>query len=91
MAINVPNPGTYQQQLGQHVTAFRDALQQLLNDAAYLNSMGGAAFLTAAPFSLSQTDADKIMQTVGAVTPNAAVVTQLNNWLTSSQPLWGGQ
>ncbi len=91
MAVNVPNSGTYQQQLGQHVTTFRDALQQLLNDAAYLNSMGGSAFLTAAPFSLSQTDADKIMSTVGAVTPAATVVQQLTAWLNSTQALWGGQ
>lgn len=91
MAVNVPNSGTYQQQLGAHVTQFRDALQQLLNDAAYLNSMGGSTFLQGAPFNLAPADADKIMQTVGAVTPQNSVVSQLQTWLASTQPLWGGQ
>jgi hypothetical protein len=91
MPINVPNSGAYQQQLGQHVTQFRDALQQLLNDAAYLQSMGGSAFLQAAPFNMSQVDADKIMATVGAVTPQNSVVSSLQAWIATTQPLWGGQ
>jgi len=91
MAVNVPNPGIYQQQLGQHVTAFRDALQALLNDAAYLNSMGGATFLQAPPFSLAAADAQLIVSTIGAVTPANAVVQQIEAFLVSTEPLWGGQ
>ena len=91
MAVNVPNTGNYQQQIGQHITTFRDALQVLLNDAAWLNSMGGAAFLTSAQMGLSQTDADKIVSTVGAVTPQSTVVQQIQAFLANTQPLWGGQ
>ena len=91
MAVNLPNPGVFEAQLGQHVTAFRDALQAILNDAAYLNSMSGAAFLESAPFSLSAADATTIMNTVGAVTPSASLVQSIQNWITSTEPLWGGQ
>lgn len=89
MAINVPNPGVYQQQLGQHIIQFRDALQALLNDAAYLNSVGGATFLTGT-MGLTPADATTVMNTVGAVTPQNSVVQSLQNWLATTQPLWGG-
>lgn len=90
MAINTPNPGLYQQQLGQHVVSFRDALQALLNDAAYINSMGGATFLTTV-IGLSAADAQMVVSTVGAVTPGNAVVQQIQAFLASTEPLWGGQ
>jgi hypothetical protein len=91
MAINVPNSGIYQQQLGAHLVQFRDALQQLLNDAAYLNSMGGAAFLTSAQMGISPADATTIVNTVGAVTPQSTVVQQIQAFIASTEPLWGGQ
>lgn len=90
-AVNLPNPGTYFIGLSQHITAFRDALQELLNDAAYLNSQGGAAFLEAAPYSLSAADATLIMTTVGAVTPTNATVEAIQAFLAQTEPLWGGQ
>lgn len=90
VTVNVPNPGVYQQQIGQHITAFRDDLQRLLNDAAYLNSVGGAAFLTAPPFNLSAADANLIVSTVGAVTPANATVQSIQAFLASTEPLWGG-
>lgn len=91
MPVNVPNAGLFQQQLGAHVVALREALQALLNDAAYLNSVGGTTFLTSAPFNLSTTDANLIMNTVGAVTPTNAVVQQIQAFLVNTEPLWGGQ
>lgn len=90
MAINTPNPGLYQQQLGQHVVSFRDALQALLNDAAYINAQGGTAFLTG-PMGLSPADAQVVVSTIGAVTPGNAVVQQIQAFLASTEPLWGGQ
>jgi len=89
MAVNVPNPGLYQQQLGNHVTAFRNALQTLINDAAYLNAMGGAAFLTSA-MGISADDATAIVNSIGGVTPGNATVQALNNWISGTQFLWGG-
>lgn len=90
MAINVPNPGSYLGQLGNHCTAFRDALNNLVNDAEYLASMGGVAFLTATPFSLSTGDAEVIMNTVGAVTPDNSTVEALQAFIATTEPLWGG-
>jgi hypothetical protein len=89
MAVNTPNPGAYQQQLGQHAVALRDALQALLNDAAYINSMGGQTFLTGA-LGLAPADATTIMSTIGAVTPASTVVQQVQAFIVSTQPLWGG-
>lgn len=90
-AVNLPNPGTYAQQLGGHVVAFREALQNLLNDAAYLNSQGGTAFLTAPPYSFNASDAALIMATVGAVTPTNTTVEAIQAFLAQTEPLWGGQ
>jgi hypothetical protein len=91
MAVNVPDPNAFLQKLGRDVTNFRNDLQALMNDAAYLNSMGGSGFLQAPPFSMPAADADKIMATVGAVTATNPVVQNLQAWLASTQPLWGGQ
>lgn len=91
MAVNLPNPGTYLAQLGNDVVMFRDALQRLLNDAAYLASIGGVTALEAPPFSLSAADAQLIMSTVGGVTPSNPVVVSIEGFLTATEPLWGGQ
>lgn len=90
MAVNVPNPGNYFGNLGQHVVTFREALHVLLNDAAYLNAMGGAAFLQAAPFSLSAADAQAVMSTIGAVVPGNSTVQALQAFIAQTEPLWGG-
>lgn len=91
MAINVPNPGAYEQLLGQHCVAFRMALDNLLHDAAYLASVGGANFLTAAPFNMGADDAALIMSTIGAVTADNPVVQTLQAFIASTEALWGGQ
>ena len=91
MAINVPNPGIYFSTLGAHAVAFREALQDLLNDAAYLQAMGGATFLEAAPFSLSAADAAVVVNTIGAVIPTNPTVEAIQAFLASTEPLWGGQ
>lgn len=94
MAVNVPNPGIYQQGLGQHIVQFRDALQRLLNDAAYLNQMGGLAFLQAAQpngMGLSAADAQIIQNAIGVVTPGNATVIAIQNYLVTTEGLWGGQ
>lgn len=90
MAVNVPNPGTYQAQLGQHLVNLRNAINDLVQDGVYLNAMGGAAFLEAAPFNLSATDAQLIISTIGSVTPANTTVQAINNFLASSVALTGG-
>lgn len=94
MAVNVPNSSLYQQQLSDHAVAFREALDDLLHDASYLTSMGGATFLTAAVpngIGLSSPDATLIMNTIGAVVPANATVQALQAWIDSTRQLWGGR
>jgi hypothetical protein len=91
MPINIPNPGLFEQQLGQHCVDFRKALDNLLHDAAYLSSVGGASFLTGAPFNKGADDAALIMNTVGAVTADNPVVQTLQAFIASTEALWGGQ
>lgn len=90
MAVNTPPPSSYQVNLGAHVVAFRDALQVLLNDAAYLNSMGGATFLETT-MGMSAADAQTVVSTIGAVTPGNSTVQSIQAFLASTETLWGGQ
>lgn len=90
MAVNVPNPGSYLSQLGQHVVDLQSAIDNLVADGTYLNAMGGAAFLEAAPFNLSAGDAALIESTIGAVTATNSVVEQINAFITSAVTLTGG-
>lgn len=90
MAVNVPNPGNYTAQLGQHLVALREAINDLVQDGQYLNAMGGAAFLEAAPFNMIQADANNIAAIIGAVTPQNATVQAINNYLASAVTLTGG-
>ena len=90
MPVNLPNPGSYLLQLGNDCKALRDALQNLINDAAYLNAIGGAATLEAAPFSIDATDAQAIMNTVGIVTPGNATVQAIEAFVATTEFLWGG-
>lgn len=90
MAVNVPNPGNYQQQLGNHIVALREAISDLTQDGVYLNAMGGAAFLEAAPFNMSATDATNIVNIIGAVTPQNATVQAINAFLTGAVTITGG-
>lgn len=90
MAVNVPNPGTYFSQIGQHLVALREAINDLTQDGTYLNAMGGATFLEGAPFNLSAADATNVANIIGVVTPTNATVTAINNYLTSAVSLTGG-
>lgn len=90
MAVNVPNPGSYFQQLGTDLVNLRNALDALVRDATYLNAMGGAAFLEAAPFNLSATDAAAVANTIGAVTSTNTTVEAIQSFLASAVPLTGG-
>jgi hypothetical protein len=90
MPVNLPNPGLYYGQLGQHLIALQTAIDNLVQDATYLNAMGGTAFLEAAPFSLDANDAQLIVGTVGAVTADNTVVQQIQAFLLSAIQLTGG-
>jgi hypothetical protein len=90
MAVNVPNPGNYVANLGQHLVALRLAINELVQDGTYLNAMGGAAFLEAAPFNFSPADATNIATIIGAVTPQNATVQAINTYLNSAVTLTGG-
>jgi hypothetical protein len=90
MAVNVPNPGSYLAQLGNDLVALRIAINNLVRDAEYLNAMGGAAFLEAAPFSLSTTDAANIANVIGVVTSTNTTVEAINSYLDSGVILTGG-
>ena len=90
MSVNVPNPGNYLAQLGNDVVALRIAINNLVRDGEYLNAMGGAAFLEAAPFSLSTTDAQTVATLIGAVTPTNSTVEAINAFITSAVSLTAG-
>lgn len=90
MAVNVPNPGSYLSQLGQHLVNLREALNDLVQDAEYLNAIGGTAFLEGAPFNLTAADAQLIMNTVGQATSANTTVVSINNFLASAVTLTGG-
>jgi hypothetical protein len=90
LAVNVPNPGIYMSQLGQHLVNLRNALNDLVQDAEYLQAMGGTAFLEAAPFNLTPADATLIMNTVGQATSTNAVVLSIDQFLASAITLTGG-
>jgi hypothetical protein len=46
MAANVPNPGLYLSGIANYLTGVRDNLAKLVDQRAYIESMGGEAFLT---------------------------------------------
>lgn len=92
MAVNVPNPGLYIADLAQRITALRNAYQGdhgIVNANAYLQAMGGATFLTAAPpdgLGLALNDANAVVAALGNLATQPALVTALAN----SETLWGG-
>lgn len=90
MAVNVPEPTSYLTNLGQVITTLRNAFsgnEGIVNANEYLSAMGGAAFLQAAPFSLTAQDAAAVVAAVGNLANQPALVTALNN----SQTIWGGK
>lgn len=87
MTRNVPNPGNYEIQIGQQFVNFRNAYQEIVNENEYIASVGGAAFLTAAPFNWSSQDAAAFIAALGNISNLPGVVNAING----SQPFWGGQ
>ncbi len=90
MSVNLPNPGLYLSQIGNHLVALRVAIDALVQDATYLNAMGGAAFLQAAPFNLLAADATFIANQIGIVTPANSTVQAIDNFLANTVSLTGG-
>lgn len=92
MAINVPNAGIYLDNISQRIAALRDAFQGsegIVNANSYLTSMGGAAFLTAAPpngMGMPSGDAATLVAALGNLANQPALVTAINN----SESCWGG-
>lgn len=94
MAANLPNPGAYMQQIGIHLTALRDAFNDLLKDNDYLTQMGGATFLQNS-MGLSPTDAAALVAALGN---HANLNTHYNggaqapalNYRLNGSPFWGG-
>lgn len=96
MAVNVPSPAIFLQQISNAVVNLRDNFQTIQNLNAYLSAQGGAAFLEAAPFSLSTTDANTVVSTLGNLAALAAIYNggapgNALNYNANSELLWGGQ
>jgi proline dehydrogenase len=89
MTVNTPNSGAWMAKLGNDCTNFRNALTALLNDAAYLNAIGGAATLENV-FLIDTADASAIMNTIGTVLPTNATVQEIQAFINSTEFLWGG-
>jgi hypothetical protein len=87
MAVNLPNPGVFESQLGQQFVQFRIAYQAIVNQNGYVASLGGAAALEAAPFSMSTQDAQAIVAALGNITNLAGIVAAIDG----TEPFWGGQ
>jgi hypothetical protein len=85
--LNIPNPGSYEAQVGQQFVAFRNAYQAIVSQNSYVASIGGSAALQAAPFNFSAQDAAALIAALGNITNLAGIGTQI----ASSQPFWGGQ
>jgi hypothetical protein len=86
MAVNLPNPGSFESQIGLQFVQFRTAYQAIVNQNAYIASLGGAAALEAAPFSMSTQDAQALVAALGNITNLAGIV----NAIDGSEPFWGG-
>lgn len=90
MTVNPPNPGSYFTNIGQHIVNLRQALNDLLIDAAYLNSVGGVAFLEAAPFSLSSTDATNFSNVISLVVPSNPTVQAIEGFISNATQYTAG-
>lgn len=89
MAVNVPNSLAYFMALGNHIVALREALADVVQDATYLNDMGGSAFLQA-QFGTDQPTADNTAAVIGAATSTNATVVAVQNFIASATFLTGG-
>jgi hypothetical protein len=96
MAVNVPSPSIFLQQISNAVVALRNDFQTIQNLNAYLTAEGGAAFLQAAPYNLSANDAAMVVATLANLATlagiyNGATPNQTLNYSANSELLWGGQ
>lgn len=96
MAVNVPSPSIFLQQITNAVVGLRNDFQLILNLNAYLTAQGGATFLEAAPYSLSSSDAATVVSTLANLAALAAIYNggtpnQTLNYSANSELLWGGQ
>jgi hypothetical protein len=99
MAVNVPNPGSYLNQIAILFTGIRDQMQEVIDQNSYIGSMGGATFLTDAyPDGLGMTPADA-NALLAALGNHAAVATGYHggtpapqlDYKSNGSPFWGGQ
>lgn len=99
MAVNVPNPGLFMQQISQAVVSLRNDFTTLQRLNNYIDSMGGETFLEAAApngMGLVPADAAVVVSTLGNLTALAAAYAggapaQQLDYQSNSEPLWGGQ
>jgi hypothetical protein len=87
VAVNLPNPGLFEIQLGQQFVAFRNAYQAIVYQNQYVASIGGAAALEAAPFNFTTQDAQALVAALGNITN----LTGIGGAIDGSEPFWGGQ
>lgn len=98
MATNVPNPGSYLASIGNLFTDIRDNMRAVQDQANYIASMGGTAFLEAAypnGLGMSATDAAALIASLGNM---SAVATGYQggtpapqlNYQANTEPFWGG-
>jgi hypothetical protein len=98
MSSNVPNPGAFEQQVGQQFADVRDSLLVISRQHDYIISMGGVAFMTAQPpngLGMASADAQALLAALGN---HAAVTTGYNggpaapvlDYRLNAAPFWGG-
>jgi hypothetical protein len=87
MAINLPNPGVFESQIGTLFVSFRNDYQSISNLNNYIASIGGATALQAAPFNFSTEDANALVAALG----NVVNLTGITAAIDDGQPFWGGQ
>lgn len=67
MATNVPNPGSFHNDIATFLIGVRDSLAGLEDKRAYITAMGGEGFLMAVPpdgLGMAQADADALIATL---------------------------
>jgi hypothetical protein len=99
MAVNVPTAADFGNNVERALVNLRNDFQTAVNLNDYVNSMGGANFLSAAApagLGLSTADAAAMVATLGN---HAALATQyvggaqapVLNYKANGSPFWGGQ
>lgn len=86
MAVNLPNAASFESLIGQQFAQFRTAYQTIVNQNAYIASLGGTSALEAAPFNMSAQDAQALIAALGNITNLPGIVAAIDG----SEPFWGG-